>query len=1749
MKKFFAMLLSVLMIATMMPMQAFASEECNHMITAAIWANLPNSVKEANPDKEPNANGNGDEVPAFVNAKLPASCEEDGWELRAGDDHGFCFLCGEIIPSDTGASEYEIIPATGHNCVETTAPTCTQEGVATCQNKVYTYKPTGSPGNYSPTYEESECGYTESIDKLPHNMGEWTTIVEPKCTLPGYEERVCLNESGSDVYTERNNLEAKGHVWDEGVVTAPTCTDDGYTTYTCTVCGETKKEDGDPATGHDWSDWTVTKQTSCAEAGIETRVCQNDKSHVETREIAKLPHNYGEVQHVDPTCTEDGYDVEICSACGYEHRFNQEKYPATGHDLGDDAVVEEEPTCTKDGIAVGTCKNCGEKQVRTVIDALGHDFGEWTVETPATCTDDGLEVQKCSRCDAENTNVIPALGHDWGEWQVTKEATCTEAGSKKRVCNNDDSHIETETIPANDHQWDEGVVTEPTCTKGGYTTYTCTVCGVTEVRDETAKLGHDPDMTQRKVVKAPTCEADGYDEAPCTRCDTIVRIITPAIGHDYVANVVEPGCETQGYTEYVCQNDSSHNYKTDFKDALGHDWDAGVVTKAAECEETGTKLYTCQREPSHTYVQTLPAINHDWQVDQVVDPTCTNDGYTEYVCANDPSHTKTDDIVPALGHNYDVDGDGVDDYDVTTPATCTSTGVETATCTRCHNEITRDIPMVPHQFTATRISWPTCTTQGEIIYTCQVCGLIEQSFDDPTGHSFDNDSDLNCLHGKNCTNVDKNTGIVCGAEDDSRDYSVTFAENVKTAPNGAEASFCVDGYNFDPDTDVVATGHDYEWVFHEATCEQDAYWIGTCVRERVLDDGTVVKCPENEDVVNDVIRVDCMNTAIGHRWSLLDDGSCVEPTCTEDGVRKYICLNDHAHTYTETIPATGHQFVLDTEQSVAPTCGEDGKNVYTCVNVNNVKGEVCGESYIEVVPATGEHKYSAASTAATCTEEGFDTYTCDVCGHTYTVTTTPATGHQFVEDASQFVAPTCNTDGKRVFVCVNTYLDENGVTQICGDSYEIIIPATGNHNYTLTSTTPATCTEEGTATYTCQDEGCTAAYTVATTPATGHQFVEDSAQYVAPTCTEEGQRVYVCVNENGGKGCDKTYVSKIPATGHNYGKTEVVAPTCTAEGYTKHICTNPDCDDYYVNEYTSKIPHVMSVAETKAATCGEDGYVTYTCANCEYSYQEILPATGNHQYVETVTVQPTCDTTGVMTYVCKVCGYTYTEELPKTGHTAVSADNAVAPTCTTAGHQSDTICEVCGKTLETGAKIQPTGHNYGKVVVVAPTCTAEGYTKHICTNPDCDDYYVNEYTSKIPHVMSVAETKAATCGEDGYVTYTCANCEYSYQEILPATGNHQYVETVTTAATCTTDGVMTHSCKDCDYSYTTVIPATGEHSYVEHKEKASNDDNYPVTELPTCITEGQRVYICDSTYTDENGEEKTCNNVYIEVLPKLNHDYTYVETAATCTAQGKIVATCKNCGDVQTYTIPATGHIYDSQGVYTAPTCVEDGYITYTCVVCKKASVTKTEGKAAGHVYKASVTNPAAVNANGTITTACIHCGKSSVETIPAISKVTLSETVYIYNGKACRPSVTVYDTKGNKIDKSNYTVSYSSNKAIGSAKVTVTFKGGKYTGKIVKSFKIVPKNVGISDISTKSKSIRFTWGKVAKCDGYQIQYSTSKTFKSKKTVTIKSRKTCTKNLTGLKSGKTYYIRVRAYKIVDGKKIYGYWSTATKKCK
>ncbi len=146
-----------------------------------------------------------------------------------------------------------------------------------------------------------------------------------------------------------------------------------------------------------------------------------------------------------------------------------------------------------------------------------------------------------------------------------------------------------------------------------------------------------------------------------------------------------------------------------------------------------------------------------------------------------------------------------------------------------------------------------------------------------------------------------------------------------------------------------------------------------------------------------------------------------------------------------------------------------------------------------------------------------------------------------------------------------------------------------------------------------------------------------------------------------------------------------------------------------------------------------------------------------------------------------------------------------------------------------------------------------------------------------------------------------------------------------------------------------------------------------------------------------------------------------------------------------------------------------------------------------------------------------------------------------VVTGKAVKPKLTVKLNGVTLKAGTDYTVTYKNNKAVGKATITVTGKG-KYTGSQKVTFNIIPKAVSLSSLKTGQKSLTVKWKQGSGITGYEIQYGLKKTLKGAKTVTVSKMKTVSAVIDGLKTGKTYYVRVRTFKTVKGVTWYSAWS-------
>ena len=655
-----------------------------------------------------------------------------------------------------------------------------------------------------------------------------------------------------------------------------------------------------------------------------------------------------------------------------------------------------------------------------------------------------------------------------------------------------------------------------------------------------------------------------------------------------------------------------------------------------------------------------------------------------------------------------------------------------------------------------------------------------------------------------------------------------------------------------------------------------------------------------------------------------------------------------------------------------------------------------------------------------------------------------------------------------------------------------------------------------------------------------------------PTCTSEGTKTKTCTQ------CGATVTETIAKLSHSY-TTTVVAPTCTTNGYTLHKCSV--CGTSYKDNTTKATGHSYgNSVVTKQPTCTSEGTKTKTCTKCNATVTETIPKT-SHKYADTI-VAPTCTTGGYTLHKCSVCGTSYKDSTTKaTGHSYGNSVVTKKPTCTSEGTAIKT-CTKCNATVtETIAK---TSHKYADTVV-APTCTADGYTLHKCSV--CGTSYKDNTTKATGHSYgNSVVTKQPTCTSEGTAIKTCTKCNATFTETIPKT-SHKYADTVV-APTCTTDGYTLHKCSVCGTSYKdSTTKATG-HSY----------GNSVVTKQPTCTSEGTKTKTCTK-----------CNATVTEKLPAKGHTaVTDKGYPATCTTAGKTDGShCSVCNTVikaQTV-INATGHKSSGWITDKAASIGVKGSMHKECTVCKKvletaeipalsrisiskASVTLStstyayDGKAKkpgvmvklngktlknGTDYTVSYSNNTKVGtAKVTITGKGNYTG--SVSKTYSIKnnfkKATVSGiSTKAFTGKNITQSITVkYNGKTLK-NGTDYTVSYSNNKNIGTATVKIAGKGS-YTGTITKTFKINPAKQEIQKLTAKSKAFFVDWAQKGSATGYEIQYATNSKFTSAKKVTITNKKTDKTTISKLSGKKKYYVRVRSYTTVKGTKYYGAWSAS-----
>ena len=397
---------------------------------------------------------------------------------------------------------------------------------------------------------------------------------------------------------------------------------------------------------------------------------------------------------VPATCTENAKVAYVCVTCGTvdpDHNVVEVPDSMIDHDYDVELVPA---TCTEDGSITSTCKVCGDTEVEVLL-ATGHTPGE-SEYIPATCTENGKDVVKCAECGEileENDvgDLDPAKGHTEEEIPAVP-ATCGTVGYTAGVKCSECGEVltapaEIPVDPANHADMTVSVLKPATCSKTGIGRYKCTSCGVSYY-GTIEKLPHTLDEASAEITKEPTCTEAGVLTVTCSKCGAIEERSIEALGHEWG--------EEQASEDGTC-----------------------VYKECARCHEIEV-------------IEWIECPHENTEVQNAKDATCTEAGYTgDTICADCGETLESGEEIPALGHTEEV----IESKD----PTCTEAGLtEGKKCSVCDEVIVaqEEIPALGHAWDEGEVTLEaTCTEDGEMSYTCTVCGETRTEAVAATGHT------------------------------------------------------------------------------------------------------------------------------------------------------------------------------------------------------------------------------------------------------------------------------------------------------------------------------------------------------------------------------------------------------------------------------------------------------------------------------------------------------------------------------------------------------------------------------------------------------------------------------------------------------------------------------------------------------------------------------------------------------------------------------------------------------------------------------------------------------------------------------------------------------------------------------------------------------------------------------------------------------------------------------------------------------
>jgi hypothetical protein len=589
-----------------------------------------------------------------------------------------------------------------------------------------------------------------------------------------------------------------------------------------------------------------------------------------------------------------------------------------------------------------------------------------------------------------------------------------------------------------------------------------------------------------------------------------------------------------------------------------------------------------------------------------------------------------------------------------------------------------------------------------------------------------------------------------------------------------------------------ASSKDYKFKSLDA-CEHESTHEEITVEATCTETGILSVVCDNEDCdLTDNIVSQSTISALGHNYvetervdnTEIDGHIYTTETCsrcgdTQDKIEHQRAAEGSDTTY---VWVDGYY-----EHTNTATCEKAGIERYTCtVEGCYMIGKIVTSETLSVSLGSHNVENYEVTTAATCTEAGEEKGTCTVCGNEVTQTIA-ATGHSYTEDNLIETVDNTEVDGHiyKVYECQNCH-------EQIEDNVEHVAWVDGS--YTARVVTEPRCVIDGAEIDTCSV--CQKVRTV-TLPANGqHEWYVTST--TEPTCTAVGKIYYACEN------CTLTKSENIDALGHDYQKNEdtSVAPTCVKSGYDNYVCQRCGATS---KQTLAALGHTVdedNYTVITPETCEEDGSAVSVCTVCGETFDITLKALG-HDYQDVIVDLTSENKPGhsLVTPTCTRCNSTTTASISHDewlqGY--YTTESVTSATCIIQGTTRDT-CTICNtKKINTTPAL---GHNYNYDGTLS--CDGMEYKCSICrmtTKIDANEvmsYWSQNYiNSKNIQRTGTDNSSYLDANGDGIINAK------DYAIIRYAVRNmpeHNFVESVV-EPTCAQEGYTVHTCSVCSTTY------------------------------------------------------------------------------------------------------------------------------------------------------------------------------------------------------------------------------------------------------------------------------------------------------------------------------------------------------------